>query len=1001
MASYIEIGTGAAIGKDSYETGQMAARQAVKSINKYEPTLVMVFCSTAYDPAAVLRGVREITGDAPLVGGTTAGELCGKVNTGTVVVSIIASPYLRVQIGVGQDISKSYRQAVRSAIEITGQAFFGENILSVEPQLDLEYAKKKFALVFMPGVNARYQTFNYDIVDLIRRLSLNAFPIIGACTGDDMKWEATYQFYNDQVLEDTVVLVLAETHLKFGISSSNSYVATDLQASITSVDGYVIKEFYYEPAAEFYAKLLDVEIEELKKNPRHYFEHHPLGLCGEFGNYSVVMCSDITPEKGLLCLRKPFTHATLALMRVDPDSLRRTPEELVAKAVYRGAIKKPSFCLTFLSAQRMQVMGLKEMKNSLYHSRTNLRSQNIDVEFTGFFSYGEAGVNDEGISTYLDCAGVCLVLADELNEASAVAFKNKMLYEELSETAIRNQVLYEELSVVHQMNNLLNSSLDLNFVYNKATEIVVRLFQADGCLLFDYDEQSKNFKLAQLFETKVKLKHLNWKNSASFDALHQGKAMIFHELTKNKAVSKEFVKLTRARSAIVAPMIIKGEKVGVVSVYSRRKQFFNDNDLEFLQTIANQIGTSIVNARLFKQTQLLACTDGLTGLFDHNHFLKDLSKLIAESAEKNLKLSLVMVDLDDFKYCNDRYGHTVGDTILKETAGILKDNVRHDDVIARYGGDEFVIILVNANQQRAYQIAERIRRKISRMSFDDPESDHTFGITASIGIATYPDDAATAKNLIDSADKAMYRVKRQVKNKSQLYFSEFTELETLFSDQEKAYFDTIKILVQLLDSKDRYTWEHSRQVAYYAVQLAEQMGLAEDEKYWLRLTGYLHDIGKIHVSNEILNNKGSLNNDEISLIRLHPVVGANLLAPIQEFKKIIPIIYHHHEWYDGSGYPARLRGEAIPIGARLLTVVDGFDAMTSDRPYRKAQAVQWAVEELQRNKGTQYDPAVVDAFIKVVKREYISKPQGQRRRTDPGYKKGKNAQPASVLMNKK
>jgi putative nucleotidyltransferase with HDIG domain len=215
-----------------------------------------------------------------------------------------------------------------------------------------------------------------------------------------------------------------------------------------------------------------------------------------------------------------------------------------------------------------------------------------------------------------------------------------------------------------------------------------------------------------------------------------------------------------------------------------------------------------------------------------------------------------------------------------------------------------------------------------------------------------------------------------------LYFSDFADLEKEFTASEKAFFDTIKILIQLLDSKDRYTWEHSRQVAYYAVQLAESLGLSEEEKYWLRLTGYLHDIGKIHISSEIMNKKGRLNPDEFSVVMLHPIVGANLLAPIKGFKRMIPIIYHHHEWFDGSGYPDGLSGYDIPKGARILAVIDGFDAMTSNRPYRKAQAIEWALDELVHQKGTQYDPQLVDAFVKLIRRDLAKEVQKNRRQTD-------------------
>jgi len=982
MGAYIEFGVGYDTGANSYEAGRNAALLAYKSVKKYEPTLVLVFSSINYDNKEVLRGVREITANTPLVGGTAAGNFCHGFHSVGVTVAVIASPYLTVRLGIGRSVGRDFGNAVQEAIDSSGAGeYFGQHRPQEDrQQLDLDYAKKTFALVLMPGSHTN--NYNYDVIDLLRKRSMNAFPLVGGCMGDWMSRQETFQFYNGEVITDSVLLAVFDTHLKFGVAASLDFTPSNLQASITKVDGYEIKEFYYEPAAEFYAKLLNINIDDLRKDPEGYFTTNPLGISDEFGNYSIIMGVEVTGDNGIKCLRKPYPNATVTIMGPDREKMEKSLGNVIEKAVLRSRISKPSAGIVFSSVYRLNFLGQEVMKRVAREIRSSLRRNHFDMEYTGFVSYGEAGTTDEGLSVYLDFAVSCLVFADELNEASVVAFKNKMLYEELSATAIRNQILYEELSAVHEMSNLLNSSLDLKFVINKAAEIVGKFFQADGCGLFIYDEQTDNFKLAGLYDDKPLPKSIEWKKTFPYYTLLEQKALMVNDTGESEYISPELNNITKAKSVIAAPIIVKGEKIGVVSAYSRQTYFFNNDDLEFLQTLSNQIGTAIVNARLFEQTQLLACTDGLTGLYDHNFFLKALSRMIKTAQTKQQRLSLVMVDLDDFKYCNDKYGHTVGDTILQETAEILKSNVRNDDVIARYGGDEFVIILVNAAKERAYQIAERIRRKISGASFQDPESGTTFGITASIGIATFPDDAATAKHLIDKADKAMYRVKRQVKNKSQLYFSSFAELEREFTASEKAFFDTIKVLLQILDSKDRYTWEHSRQVASYAVQLAEELGLPEEEKYWLRLTGYLHDIGKIHVSSEILNKKGRLNSEELSVIRLHPVVGANLLAPIKGFKKIVPIIYHHHEWFDGSGYPSGLSGHDIPKGARILTVVDGFDAMTSNRPYRKAQSIEWAINELQRNKGRQYDPEIVDVFVEMIRKDSTKAVKIGRRQAD-------------------
>ncbi|PKM80291.1 MAG: hypothetical protein CVU89_14460 [Firmicutes bacterium HGW-Firmicutes-14] len=985
MGVYLEFGTGCSVEENSLMAGRSAAETACKCLKKYEPALVMVYSSVKYNLEQVLKGVREITGNTPLVGGTTAGEYCHDFRRGSVMVSVIASRYLSVRTGVGQNVSSDYRQAVQDAIDTSGaQEYFDEfrfNIGDLKP--DLDYTKKIFALVFLPGVTGGHRAPNYDVIEIIRKRSLNDFPLVGACTGDSLDRQKSFQFHDEKVLTDSLVMVVFESHLKFGVAAAFNHVPSGLPALITRVDGYEIKEFYHQPAAEFYAKLLDVDMEELKRDPRRYFVQNPMGICDDLGNYSVIMASDITPDNGIMCLRRPYTNATITLMNLDPDKLAGASEEAVSKAIHRGRITKPGAVMLFSSVYRTEYFG-DRYKAMVRDALASFHKKYPSTDYSGFISYGEVGTNDEGISTYMDYAITSLIIADEMNSASMVVFNNKLLYEELSATAIRNQVLYEELSTVHQLGNLLNSSLDLKFVMNKTVEMVGQIYQADGCALFIYDARDDSFQLSGLYDENIPPKDIDWKETLPYVALREEKPLIVNNVKGNPAVSENVNRITGARSIIAAPIIVRGEKVGAISAYSRENDFFNSNDLEFLQTLANQVGTAIANARLFQQTQMLACTDGLTGLYDHNYFLKSLSRMIDAASKKKQNLSLIMVDLDDFKYCNDRYGHTVGDAILRETAEIMKKSVRNDDVIARYGGDEFAVILNNAPKERAYKIAERIRKGICMASFEDPESEATFGITASIGIATFPEDASTAKHLINRADKAMYRIKRHVKNKTQTYLSDFTELEKEFTASEKAFFDTLKILVQILDSKDRYTWEHSRQVAWYSVRLAEEMGLSEQEKYLLRLTGYLHDIGKIHVSSEILNKKGILSTAEFAAIKLHPVVGANLLAPIKGFKKILPIVYHHHEWFNGSGYPDGLKGHNIPKGARILTVADGFDAMTSNRPYRKAKTAEWAVEELISRKGIQYDPEIVDIFTAMILRDLEETAKKDRRASDRG-----------------
>jgi diguanylate cyclase (GGDEF)-like protein/putative nucleotidyltransferase with HDIG domain len=812
----------------------------------------------------------------------------------------------------------------------------------------------------LPGATKTTHSFNYDVIEFLRKSALNPLPIVGACAADDCKWQETYQFCNGQVYTNAFVAAFVETHLKFGIATTHDFEPSGKQALITAVDGYVIKELYHRPAAEYFAGMTGVSLENLKEEPQKYFLENPFGIRDAFGNYFLLIGADITPEGGIKCLRKPFPHSNLYIMETKQDKLFNSAAVNMAKALRRDKITRPAAGIMFSSVHRIKILG-EQVHPVLENLRRVLKNSNL----AGCCSYGEQGVSNEGVSVHFNLAVTGLIVGDELNEASAMAFKNKELYEELCATAARNQELYSELEAVHQLGNLLNSSLKLDFIIPKAVQMVGEMFRADGCGLFLYDEATNDFFVSGLYGHQIIPRGIKIENTLPFYAIKEGRKLLINNIRNNPYVSRELNKVTRAKSLMAVPIIIKDKRIGAISVYSKIKNFYNEKDLEFLDTLANQIGISVMNADLFERTELLACTDGLTGVYDHNYFLKALDRYIEKARKRNQNFSLVMIDLDDFKFYNDKFGHVLGDEILKNTAGILIDSVRNDDIISRYGGDEFAVILNGAKKDRAYQIAERIRKRISQMVYQDPESKHSFSITASIGISTFPDDAVGAKQLVDKADKAMYRVKRNVKNKTEHYLSEFSNLEKEFTASEKAFFDTIKLLINLLDARDRYTWEHCRQVASFAVEIAKEMKLPERDQEYIRLTGYLHDIGKIHVQPDVLNKPTSLSDDETSVVRLHPIVGANLLAPIRGFKKIIPLIYHHHEWYNGGGYPDGLAGENIPLAARVLAVADGFDAMTSNRPYRKAQTVAWAIEEIKKQRGVQYDPAVVDAFIRV------------------------------------
>lgn len=531
---------------------------------------------------------------------------------------------------------------------------------------------------------------------------------------------------------------------------------------------------------------------------------------------------------------------------------------------------------------------------------------------------------------------------------------------------------FGELSAVHMLGNLLNSSLELKNVIQQAVDVVGELLGADGAglLIADIVDGEMKFSLTAFygpFQHSAKAYPEIFRGSLPYHSLLLNRPLITGDAPNCSYISQDLNRVTGAKTIMAVPVTSKGKKIGALSVYSSMRDYYTKDDLRFLGILSNQIGIAVRNAELFHKTQSMAHTDGLTELYNHNYFLKYLDNLITDAG--NTQIALIIVDLDCFKCINEQFGHKTGDQILMQTAGLLRSMVAENTMVARYGGDEFALVLPHVSKCQGMRLAEEIRKSVASFPFVIDGQEVIHRLTASIGVASYPADGSTAMALIDKANRAMYRVKRSAGNRVEAYLSELRDMN--LTDFDQAFLDIIRVLVDSLDSRDRYTWEHSRQVAHYAAMIAEEMGLSVQETELIRCASYLHDLGKIHLDYTILNKPKRLTKEEFRAVKLHPEVGANLLSPIQGFAPLVPLVLFHHEWFNGRGYPHGLTGDDIPLGARIIAVADGFDAMTSNRPYRRAMGVDEALATVVAAKGTQYDPAVVDVLVKVIALEKI------------------------------
>lgn len=414
---------------------------------------------------------------------------------------------------------------------------------------------------------------------------------------------------------------------------------------------------------------------------------------------------------------------------------------------------------------------------------------------------------------------------------------------------------------------------------------------------------------------------------------------------------------------VLCPIKSKGSLIGILALSKKQSAgFYSSDDTELLMTLATEAAVAIENAQLYDQAKQRAHTDELTGLFNHRYFHERLDEEITRCTRFGEIFSLLFLDLDLFKAYNDIYGHVEGDEVLRDVGKYIEGSIRGIDMAFRYGGDEFTVILPQASLDDARKIGERVRRKIE-VEMDSRGAP----LTCSVGLSSWPTDGVMREEIVRSADAALYHAKQMGRDRVCLY-SEVAASDVFAGgvkpDGETGILSTIYALAATVDAKDSYTYGHSKKVAKYATDMAEALGYSPERIATLRAAALLHDIGKIGVSDELLVKAGPLSAEDWEPIRAHPKLGVAIIKHVESLSGCLAAIQYHHERFDGTGYPAGLKGENIPLDARILAVADSYDAMTSFRPYRHGKFTQeQALAELRRCAGTQFDPRIVEVFI--------------------------------------
>ncbi len=539
---------------------------------------------------------------------------------------------------------------------------------------------------------------------------------------------------------------------------------------------------------------------------------------------------------------------------------------------------------------------------------------------------------------------------------------------------IKEEVMQAESLKEFSLN--ISKSLNVNEILKELAEVIQRTITVKKVYICITDKSNINYEIVhstspldqKTFTIKVDNPLISWLEECNECLLMKDfkRTIAYKSMWENE--KKQLMDLN---IECIVPLRDDSGMIGVILLSEKEKKAnYNYHDISFLDSV-NSIGSiAVKNSKLFEKVYLEARTDELTGLLNRKYFYE----IINEEYEKNINgsLALIILNIDDFKLYNQLYGNKEGDLALQNIAHIISVSVGSNGYVARYSGKEFAIILPSYDVFSARNLAEGIRLQILNMN--KRESDYALKmLTVSGGICSIPYAASNVKQLIDYADMAIYTVKHSGKNAIMVYTGNEQKLDRKIKDfperRENIYSEyasTIYALTAAIDTKDHYTFNHSRNVAYYATELAYVYGMNEDCVEIVREAALLHDIGKIGIPEQILNKPGKLTEEEYQIVKNHVENSISIIRHLPSLDYVIPAVIGHHERYDGLGYPRRIAGEDIPISARILCIADSFDAMISIRPYKKPYSVSTALRIIKEQAGLQFDPELVPIFIELV-----------------------------------
>lgn len=608
-------------------------------------------------------------------------------------------------------------------------------------------------------------------------------------------------------------------------------------------------------------------------------------------------------------------------------------------------------------------------------------------------------------------------ISDETNDVYEVYQRNVILEREIAQRTEELRLANQTLLTLEQVWDMMNSSRPLSSVLET---IVSSLYGEFGYIYSfiaqkEYNENGPCYGIRTYLENDFSLAMADLTSSSIYDfklfpkenglienavskkevAYYINIKDLFEENIPN-ADKEKIEKLSEnsdVKTIIIFPITVHDQFSGFLSVFSPRKEL-KDDELSFLNLFARQIELAITIANLFETVKKQAVTDHLTNLFNRRFFEDALHREATRSLRSKQPFCLIGLDLDHLKRINDTYGHSMGDKAISTIANVITKTSRSVDIPARYGGEEFFIILPGIDAKGGLIAAERIRTSIEQSEIEGLEE----GITASLGVASFIEQTTNIDELFEMCDKALYSSKQKGRNQVTLADTDnvtswqdiaidaFVDILTqhripfnrnLAADlieklqikqQDSSGASTQEMLFSIVDSISKsyfplYPDGSTKNKVQLATLIAKRMNLPKSDVDKLKIAILLYDIGNTMMPKDIMKKAAPLDENEKDEIKKHPIVGAQeILKPISSISNIIPIIEHHHENWDGSGYPNNKKGEEIPATSQIILIVDSYFAMISYRPYRKAYTIDEAIAEIKSNANKKYSPELVDAF---------------------------------------